>query len=138
MNLAQNRRVQLQSRRWTRGIIGLSLGLLLIAAGAGRIHAQAAGAITDTNVAQRIADAKTPADYEALAAYYRAQAAAEGDQVKLHEAMAKAYGPGRKGLLHSKQHCDELVRSSKQQQKVFEEMAAEEEKMAKELSATKK
>lgn len=68
--------------------------------------AGAADTITDANVTDAIAAAKTPQDHQAIAAYFRAQAAAAGEKVKLHEAMLASWEKtvSGKGLEHMRTH----------------------------------
>ena len=48
-------------------------------------------AVTDDNLAQSIADAKTPAQHEAIAAYYDQEAAASKEKADLHRRAAASY-----------------------------------------------
>jgi hypothetical protein len=103
----------------------LAAGLLISAT------AQAAGPVTDQTVAQAIKEAKTAQDHTDLATYFRAQAVAAGETVKKHEAMAEAWKSSGKSAASMKQHCEHLIKSSRDLQKGYEAMAAEEEKKAK-------
>ena len=88
-------------------------------------QAVAADTITDANVADAIAAAKTPQDHEAIATYFRAQAAAQGEKVKLHEAMLKSWEKTVRGksLEHMRRHCNDLIASTRKMQKAYEAMA---------------
>lgn len=116
--------------RHTGAFIGTAVFLLLTAFGAPQ--AVAVDAVTEDTVAERIATAKTGADQEAIAAYYRAQAAEKAKQVKDHEAMLKSYdnvaGVSKEIM---RNHCETLIRTYRQAQKAFEGLAAEHEKLAK-------
>jgi hypothetical protein len=57
-----------------------------------RAGAQTAG-VTDDNLTQSIADAKTPADHEAIAAYYDQEAADAEKKAALHRRAASNYKP---------------------------------------------
>ncbi len=96
-------------------------------------QAVAADAVTDANVAAAIAAAKTQQDHDAIAAYFRAQAAAEADKVKLHEAMLKSWEKTVSGrsLEVMRRHCNDLIASFRKMQKSYEMMAQQEEKMGK-------
>lgn len=107
------------------GIITLAILATFTTGLIGATQALAADTVTDANVAEAIAAAKTPQDHEALAAYFRAQAAAQGEKVKLHEAMLKSWDKIVSGnsLVHMRQHCNDLIASSRKMQKAHEAMA---------------
>jgi hypothetical protein len=96
----------------------------------------AADAVTDENVAERVASAQTAADHEALAAYFRAQAAAAGEKVKLHQNMlsSSAKKVAGKSWVSWEMHCQSLIRSYKNAQKEAEQLAADHERLAKEAA----
>ena len=91
--------------------------------------AQSSGPVTDENVTERIVQAKTPAEHEAIAAYYKAQAAVAAAKVKEHEAMVKAYGGH--GAKTMNRHCEALLQTYRAQQKDLETLAKDHEEMAK-------
>ncbi len=93
--------------------------------------AVAAGAVTNDTVAARIAAAKTATDHEAIAAYYRAQAAEKTEQVRQHEAMLKSYSKVAgvsKEIMRN--HCETLINSYRRAQEASEGLATEHEKLA--------
>ncbi|HSD10338.1 MAG TPA: hypothetical protein VLF14_05105 [Candidatus Binatia bacterium] len=91
-----------------------------------------AAEITAANVSQHIADAKTAADHKALAAYFRAEAAEQGERVKMHEAMLASYKKsGGKPYLNMVDHCKALLAESRGLQKDYEKMAELHEELAK-------
>ena len=91
-----------------------------------------AAEITEANVSQHIADARTAADHKALAAYFRAEAAAQGERVKMHEAMLASYKKGGgKPYLNMVDHCKALLAESRGLQKDYAKMADLHEEMAK-------
>ncbi|MFI5396015.1 MAG: hypothetical protein ACHQ9S_10820 [Candidatus Binatia bacterium] len=96
--------------------------------------ARAAEPITADTVAQRVAAAKTARDHEELAAYFRSQAAAMGEDAKRHEAMLKSYdwvwGVTKEVM---RNHCQSLIASDRKAQQALEALAQEHEKLAKEL-----
>ncbi len=112
--------------RWTTTFGALSVFVLLTASPVWRAWAQAAGPVTDENVVERIAQAKTPAEHEAIAAYYKAQAAVAASKVKEHEAMVKAYSSKTMN-----RHCESLLQTYRAQQKDLEALAKDHEDMAK-------
>ena len=81
----------------------------------------------------QIAAAKTPAEHEAIAKAYDADAAAADAKAKEHEEMAKAYrsagGPKMEtnSMVH---HCDGLVKEYKAAAADYRALAAEHRKMA--------
>ena len=88
--------------------------------------------VTEQNVAERIATMKTKQDHEAIAAFFKAQAAKAGEEVKTHEAMLASWKKSIMGhsLVTMTQHCEGLIASYKKLQKDYEAMAAEHLKMA--------
>lgn len=72
----------------------LAAGILLLAPGVLptiRATAQSPAVVTDDNLDQSIANAKTPADHEAIAAYYDQEAASAKAKAALHHNTAKTY-----------------------------------------------
>ena len=96
-------------------------------------RAVSAAEVTDANVAEAIAAAKAPQDHEAIAAYFRAQAAAQGEKVKLHEAMLKSWEKtvSGKSLEHMRKHCENLIASFRKMEKEYAAMAEMHADMAK-------
>lgn len=107
------------------GIITMAILATLATGVIGATQALAADTVTDANVAEAIVAAKTPQDHEAIAAYFRAQAAAQGEKVKLHEAMLKAWEKTVAGrsLENMRKHCNDLIAASRKAQKAYEAMA---------------
>ncbi len=89
--------------------------------------------VTEQNVAERVATAKTAPEHEAIAAFFKAQATAAGDKVKEHEAMLASWEKGTSGrsLNVMRQHCQDAIASYKKLQKDYTAMAAEQETLAK-------
>lgn len=116
-----------------RSVIWGSILLLVVVGGVWRSQAVAADAVTDANVAAAIAAAKTSQDYEALAAYFRAQATAAGEEVQLHQAMLQSWekAVSIKGREHMLTHCRNLIDSYRKQQKESESLARQYDSMAK-------
>lgn len=85
------------------------------------------------DVVQRIETAKTPADHEALAAYYTQEAIKAGDNAALHRKMAKSYqvqaASGRGGA-SMPAHCTALAQSFDGVAKQYDDMAAAHRQMA--------
>src|SRR5512147_697519 len=87
-----------------------------------------ADAITDDNVVEAVSAAKTPADHQALAAYFTAKAEAATEQAEKHAMMATAFtGKARKNM---QMHCNALVRSFKDQAKDYAALAKEQKQLA--------
>lgn len=111
--------------------LALAGAFALSLAFAGTTYAQ--DAVTEANLADRIVAAKTPADHQAIANFYTAQAAAAGEKVKMHQAMDAAYGKtGQKGRTEAQvhQHCKDLISSYTKEQKDYQALAKEHEAMA--------
>lgn len=91
----------------------------------------AADTITEANVAEHVASAKTPADHQALATYFNGQASAAGDKAKSHERMLETVKKTGRPSSAWKTHCKSLIKMYKNLQKDFESMAKEHEELAK-------
>ena len=74
-----------------RRLSGTFLFCFLFVASLVFVVPRAAIALDATDLPSAIANAKTPADHEAIAAYYDAQAKAAREKVEEHRAMASAY-----------------------------------------------
>ena len=89
--------------------------------------------VADVTEAQ-IAAAKTPADHEAIAKSYDADAAAAQAEASKHEAMARAYGtaggPKKTGPNSMVRHCERLVKSYTDAAADYRALAAEHRRMA--------
>ena len=105
----------------------LAAGLVLLAAAT--MPTIRAGAqqpvVTDDNLDQMIASAKTPADHEAIAGYYEQEAADATKKAALHRRAAASY---RKMDIHAKpvgmsKMCDNVVA-------MWEKIAADASKLA--------
>ena len=137
MKATLNHRQGTRRRVLVRSGILAGISLLLLATSPWPIQAAQAGPVTGDNVAQRVATAKTAEDHEALAAYYRAQAADKAGQVKRHEAMLKSYenvaGTSKEVM---RNHCQMLLQSYRRQQEEYEALAQEHERLAKSAEQT--
>lgn len=79
----------------------------------------------------QIAAARTPADHEAIAAKYDAEAKAADVMAANHESMAKAYkAAGAKGTRSMAAHCNRLVTQYREAAKEYRALAAEHRAMA--------
>ncbi len=105
----------------------LAAGFILLAAAT--LPTIRAGAqqsvVTDDNLDQMIASAKSPADHEAIAAYYEQEAADANKKAALHRRAAASY---RKMDVHPKPvgmntMCDNVVA-------MWEKIAADDSKLA--------
>jgi hypothetical protein len=113
----------------------LAAGLVLLAAialPAIGAHAQQQ-AVTDGNLAQMIADAKTPADHEAIAEYYDKEAAADDAKAKLHHAVHHEYEKFHLKPPEMVEHCDELAESFQRAAEQDRALAAAHRAIAKKL-----
>jgi hypothetical protein len=113
--------------------IALTIGLGLATASSLARPAMAAQPLTDATVAQAIASAKTPPEYEAIAGYFRDQAKREGETVALHESMMKSWEVNVRGtaLDRMRQHCRGLITEAHKMQKQYEAIATEYDALAK-------
>ncbi len=92
--------------------------------------AAAAEEVTDANVADMAANAKTSADHEAIAAYYDRAAAAADEQVKVHEHLLEGYKKMPRFSTMA-MHCDRMLRAYKSAARENRALADEHRKMAK-------
>jgi hypothetical protein len=85
------------------------------------------------NVEQMITEAKTPADHEAIAAYYEKEAQAAREQQASHQRMAESYA--RIPVLEMKSglasHCNIIARRYEEVAKEYETLAQLHRDMAK-------
>ena len=107
------------------GWLAAALVVLAVALLPGRVAAQQA-TVTSENLNQMIAKAKTPADHEAIAAYYDGEAAENEKMVKLHRASENIYTKTTNVL-----HCKALIRSYQQAAEQDKALAAWHRAMAK-------
>ena len=123
---------QVSSRARRHRVLFAALGLLLVGTAA-RARAADTAAITEQNVAEHLASAHSAQDHQAIAAFFRSEAAAAGDHLKMHEAMLASWEKSVAGrsLQVMREHCHAIMRSLTQMQKDYEAMAQEHEKLAK-------
>lgn len=113
------------SRRFAATLLFVGIGL-----------AGCAGVATTTPppaIQQQIEAARTPADHEALAAYYVKEAAAARAKVAEHRAMGKAYTvspPGGRGGASWAAHCNAIATSYAEIASRFDAMAADHRQLA--------
>jgi hypothetical protein len=115
----------------TRSAILAGLCLFFFTFAVQPLPVHAADAVTDANVASKIEQAKTTADYEALAAYFKQEAVQAGETVTLHEQMlasVKKTAAGRSSRHHV--HCRTLIRSAKADQDAYQALADQYAEMA--------
>ena len=99
------------------------------------VPAMSARADEHDDIVQKIEQAKTPADHEALAAHYTKMAAEAKAQAERHRQMAKTYGAGPSGGKGTwaafPQHCTNLAKDLDSEAKEYEAMAAAHRELAK-------
>ena len=92
-------------------------------------------AAQDVDIDKMIAAAKTAADHQAIADYYKQQAKEAQEQADRHKKMAQEYGMasiGRQATkTHFHQHCEALVRNYESAAKEYNDLAKMHEEMAK-------
>ncbi|UCF94895.1 MAG: hypothetical protein JSW39_12335 [Desulfobacterales bacterium] len=109
-----------QARRW-RDLVTCVIVLSVVFTTTAR-----AETVTDSNVAEKIADAQMAADHQGLAAYFSKKAGEEAQKVQLHEEMAKKYtrrGKAPGPTLWMRSHCQNLIRLSRQAKEEYESLA---------------
>ncbi len=97
--------------------------------------AQQQTVVTDDNLDQAIASAKTPADHEAIATYYDKEAAENEAKAKLHHSTHHAYETFRMKPPDMGTHCDALAKSYQRAADQDKALAAEHRAMEKKAGA---
>jgi hypothetical protein len=114
---------------WSRTAFG---ALAAVAFGFALAIPAGAAEITKDNVGEHIAAAKTAADHQAIASYFRSEAQEEEDRAKRHESMLASYEKtGGKPYLNMIEHCRGIIHKSRGLQQDYLEMAKLHEEMAK-------
>lgn len=93
----------------------------------------ATGVAGPPDLEQRIANARTRADHEALAGHYIGEAAKARSAAEQHRKMARAYQArpiGERGSAGMVSHCNGLVQSFESAAAQFEQLAAAHKQMA--------
>jgi hypothetical protein len=107
---------------------------LLIMGGSPALAAEPAH-LSKQQVKEMIATAKTPAEHQQLAAFYRAEASQLEAEAKDHQELAAAYrhSPDAKHPMSGKtaEHCDYFAKSVLKAAQAAKQMAADYETMAK-------
>ena len=118
-------RMQLSVRgQWKRNVTAALLAAAVVASG----HAVArADAITDANVNDALAAAKTPEDHKALAAYFTTKAEGAMGSAENHDKMAKLFEPSKSMAAH----CAALAAEDRKQAKQYTALAKAQEDLAK-------
>jgi len=86
------------------------------------------------DIAEMIGSAKTPADHEAIAAYYDGQAKEARQKAEEHRKMGEAYkkgGGALAGKTHFYEHCEVLTRNYTSDANQYEALAAAHRQKAK-------
>lgn len=93
----------------------------------------AIGAGPAENIEQMVASAKTPADHEAIAAYYDKEAAQAGAEVRMHAELAARYKSFPR-LSTQAMHCERMAHSYQEAAGDARALAAEHREMAKQAA----
>jgi hypothetical protein len=105
----------------------LALAIFCGGVGATRLPAQSTQQeLSAQQLKEMIAKAKTPADHETLAAYYREEASRLKQDAELHRDDAGIYGKGQGAV-----HCRNLAKLDEQAAKEADSLAIMHEHMAK-------
>ena len=114
--------------RMLAGVLFLTFGIAGILPTTWAPTAQAAG------IEEKIAAANTPADHEAIAAYYDGEAKEAQDKADEHKKMGEAYkkgGGSYANKTHFHEHCEALARNYAADAKEYRALAAAHRDMAK-------
>ncbi len=127
MKTIHSQRERRQASRW----LGSLLLLLMVAIAPRQSAAQ--DPVTEYNVAEKLAQASTPADHQALAAYFRAEAAEAAAMVARHEKMLRSIQSNATGHPRGDHsgHCRALIKANQEEQAAFEGLAQEQDLAAK-------
>jgi len=94
--------------------------------------------VTDDNLAQAIANAKTPAEHEAIAEYYDKEAAENEAKAKLHLSAARSYEAFKSMKpVGMATHCQNLAKAFEKAAEQDKMLAAAHRAMAKEAGQGK-
>ncbi len=122
-----------EEKKMKRVTMLLAAGLVLLAAVAlPTFPAVADQEVTDANLDQMIANAKAPADHEAIAAFYDKEAADAEEKARIHHATHKTYESFKIKPIDMAHHCDELAKFYERAAKQAKQLAAAHRAMAKE------
>jgi type III secretory pathway component EscR len=119
-------RVQQTSGITARIIATVGFAVLLTLLLAAPATVAVAETVTDANVAELTATAKTAADHEALAAYYQEEAKEASAEAKFHENMLRRWSgpaPGKQSFNAMKPHCERLIKSYQEAAESYEALA---------------
>jgi hypothetical protein len=111
-----------------------SIGVVVVVLVIGAIGYLPFGAAEEgQNIDQMIATAKTPADHEAIAAYYEKQAQAAHQEHKEHQQMSSEYAkvPVLKTKTGAVAHCNSIAKKYEDIAKEYEALAKVHQGMAK-------
>ena len=121
------------TRTWTA-----ILGAAALTVIAGMTLTTAALAVDDSDIADKVQSAKTPADHEAIAAYYDGKAAAATKDATYHRQMGQSYkslagGATGKGYAASAmpQHCEAIAKAADSEAEQYKAMAKAHRDLAK-------
>jgi len=108
-------------------VLALTAGLVM--------PAYRAVAAEDMDIDKMIATAKTAADHQAIADYYKQEAKEAQEQADKHKKMAQQYSMSSIGTqatkTHFHEHCEALVRNYDAAAKEYNDLAKMHEEMAK-------
>jgi hypothetical protein len=109
-----------------RTIATLAAGCLLaLAPAAGWAQASASG--SDSLLQVLVDSASTPAQHQALARYFRAEAADAEALADLHASMSRSYSGKPGELRNMNKHCDQIVKLNQDLAAQYESLAKAEE-----------
>lgn len=113
-------------------VVALFAASILITTPHAAVAADPGGTITEENVIQKVGQAQTKADHQALATYFRSAAKEKAQAAATHREMLKSWGSvSGKSKETMRSHCQALIDSFTREQKALEALAADQEKLAK-------
>ena len=124
----------LRMRISTLAVLSTAAFVLLFSAGSPSL---AVAEVTSDNAVQAVESAKTAADYEALAAYYRKLAEEQEARAKTHEKMLPRFKDfGKAGTSTDfSSHCKRIIEDSRKLKGEYEAIAKMYAQMAKDAGA---
>jgi predicted RNase H-like nuclease (RuvC/YqgF family) len=101
--------------------------LLALAPAAARAQTPAGNSL----VQAMVESASTPAEHQALARYFRAQAAEAKALAELHQSMSRSYSGKPGEIRNMNKHCDQIAKLNQDLAAQYESLAKAEEAAAK-------
>lgn len=117
------------SMRRTLTIVAIAV---IVAGGLFTLSTPRAGAVEESDIEQMVSNAKTPADHEAIAAYYDKRAAESKASSARHKRLADRYRNFMR-MSEAKLHCDDLAKIDARAAEDYTALAAAHRAMAQQV-----